>query len=517
MLLRFAFQGCALLALTAALLNGAEPRTKPKPERTARALQRIRLASGDAGGTASAAGNESTGKTQLSQARTSPSGTELKGAPSKRGQPGSGISPAAPYTEEAPSRPPNLRSSSPADGMNLDVPLDVPEAGMQIYTLEEFISIAESTNPRLADAAAGISSADGDALQAGLYPNPRLDVFSPQLAGSESQYSAQIAQEIVVKGKLQLQRDAALRGVQQARLTYVRTQFELLTDVRKAFYIVLAGQRRVAILEELVIVLQKSRDTADRLLTAGEGTKTDVLLLDIELQNASVQLQNSEALLDAARRQLAASVGAVDLPVGVVKGDLAAKTPNYNAIAFSQGVSGNSQLLSASVQLERSQIQLRREIVEPYPNVTVTGGGQYQVTYPHKQGVFQISVPLPFWNRNQGGIAAAHANVARANASYLVTQNSLSKSLAGAVGRYRAAQQLVDRYEQKILPQAAEARDIVQRGYALGELDFLRLLQSQKTLVESNLGYIKAQEERWDAAADIANILQLEAFPGTSE
>ncbi len=94
-----------------------------------------------------------------------------------------------------------------------------------------------------------------------------------------------------------------------------------------------------------------------------------------------------------------------------------------------------------------------------------------------------------------------------------MTQNELTKDLAGALARYRAAQQLVDRYQQRILPAAEEARKIIEAGYDQGEFDFLRVLQAQRTLVETNLGYVKAQEDRCAAAAEVANLLQLEQLP----
>ena len=380
-------------------------------------------------------------------------------------------------------------------------------------TLDDLVAMAEANSPTLQAAAASVGVAEGGAVQVGLYPNPRLDLFTPQLAGSDSQYAAQLTQEFITKGKLKLSRAAAMREVSQAQLSLVRARFDLLTNVRQGFYAVLAGQRRVQVLNELVVILRRSRDAADRLLKAGEGARTDVLLLDIELQNAEVNLQNSEALLRAARAQLAARIGMRGMPIGTVNGDLLAKTPIYTLESHIGCIGQNALVQSAAVEIERTQIRLRREQVDPYPNLTVGAGAQYQVSQPHKQGLITISIPIPVWNRNQGNIAAANANVARANANLSVVENSLSQILAEMIGRYQAAQQLVDRYEQRILPEAQEARTIIQKGFDQGEFDFLRLLQAQRSLMESNVGYIKAQESRWEAAADIANVLQLEQFP----
>ena len=72
---------------------------------------------------------------------------------------------------------------------------------------------------------------------------------------------------------------------------------------------------------------------------------------------------------------------------------------------------------------------------------------------------------------------------------------------------------LKERYEKEILPRANELLKIAQQGYAAGQFDFLRLLQAQRVLLETNLTYVNAQETRWQAAAQIAGLLQTEQFP----
>ena len=93
------------------------------------------------------------------------------------------------------------------------------------------------------------------------------------------------------------------------------------------------------------------------------------------------------------------------------------------------------------------------------------------------------------------------------------TRNELSGLAADVVGRYRSASQLVERFEQQILPKALESQRITQQLFAQDQIDFLRLLQAQRTFIEVNLAYINAQETRWTAAAELAGLLQTDQFP----
>jgi len=56
---------------------------------------------------------------------------------------------------------------------------------------------------------------------------------------------------------------------------------------------------------------------------------------------------------------------------------------------------------------------------------------------------------------------------------------------------------------------------VTQLLYSQGELTFLRLLEAQRILTETELAYVDAQRARWNGAVEIADLLQLEEFPPT--
>lgn len=381
-------------------------------------------------------------------------------------------------------------------------------------TLDAAIGIAEESSPNLQEAAAEVESRRGIARQAGLYPNPSIQGGAMQLAGNDSQYFSQLSQEIITKGKRKLDRSAAFREVEKAELRFVRTRFDLLTAVRQNFYTTLAAQRRVAVLQQLVEIAEKSQSAAVSLQKGGEGTPADTLLLDIELERAAVGKQNAEAMLDAAKRQLAAAMGAPDTSIETLDGDLAAALPDYSEELAKEGVlSRNALIQVAQVEVERSRILLRRAEVEPFPNITVGTGYIFQVPEPNNIAILQVGFPIPVWNRNQGNIQSARANIARSVQTVTRTQNELLAQLANTIGRFRAAEQQVERYEEQILPKARKGLEISQSGYRNGQFDFLRLLQAQRALIEADLNYVNAQEMRWNAAAEIAGLSQEENFP----
>lgn len=399
-----------------------------------------------------------------------------------------------------------------AEAESVPAPAGEPMVGTP---LEEFVFLAETGNPALREAAARVQVAQGNAIQAGLYPNPTFYTGSPQWTGSISQYNWFVGQDFITAGKLKLDRSAAYRSVEQAQLELTRTRFEVLTNVRRQFFITAVAQRRVEVLSELLRVSANSRDIGRKLLKAGESNQADAILLEIENDRTEVAYQNSVAALAAARRQLAAVVGIPDMPIDELRFELAMMLPAYEHEALRQGVVDRNALAAvAAVEIRRMQIQLRRAIVQPRPNFNIQAGYQYSVEDPHNdQGIAQLSMSVPLWNRNQGGIRAAQAETARATAALQRVENDLSQQTARALGEYAAAGERVAIYEEKLLPKAREVFRVNQSLFEQGQTDFLRLLQTQRTLIEADLGYLDAQEARWSAAATIAGLLQLEQFP----
>ncbi|QDU60362.1 Cobalt-zinc-cadmium resistance protein CzcC precursor [Planctomycetes bacterium Pan216] len=384
----------------------------------------------------------------------------------------------------------------------------------ELRTLENAISLAEQYNPGLRAAAAAVERQRGLAIQAGLYPNPDVVAGPNQLGNVESQYSVQVAQEFVTKGKLRLDRAAAREAISRADAAYVQRRFELLTTVRKHYYEALAAKRRVEIIEDLTEVAWRSVRAAQQREKGGEGTTTDTLLLTIEAEQNDVAELKAIAQYDARKNELVAVIGLPEIAISTLEGDLATPLPAFDyALSRQQVVNENAQVQASAAEVRRSRILLRRAVVEPFPNVTVEAGYQYFVGGPNNQALLVFGVPLPVWDRNQGNVRAARAEIAQAVDDLGQVQVELANALATAIGNYQAATQAVDHIKRLIQPKAQRVLNITQTAYEQGQLDFLRLLEAEKTLIEVNLSLVDANERRWTAAAEVAGLLQLEVFP----
>jgi cobalt-zinc-cadmium efflux system outer membrane protein len=392
-----------------------------------------------------------------------------------------------------------------------------PPADQFEVTLDEISQIALANSPVIREAQNQLVAARGRAVQAGLYPNPTFGHASPQLAGNQTQYNAYVIQDLVTRGKIGLDAAAAGRAAIQAEYDLVRARFDVLTTVRQRFFTALASQQRAEVLANMVEIARSSRDIGLRLFQLQVGTKSNLLLLEIELSKAEAEQLNAVALAETNRRQLAAATGLLDLPIPRVRGELTVRLPDYDLTAVQQAtIARNATAQSAQVEIARTQIVLRRAEVEPFPNINMMGGYQNQqpgALAPETQGIYQLQMVIPLFNRNQGNIRAAQAGIGAAVAQLSRVHNELANASAAAMGRYLVARQLASRYETEILPNARDVQSISARLYREGQTDFLVYLNAQRALLDANLSYISAQEARLIAGAELAGLLQSEQFP----
>ena len=118
-----------------------------------------------------------------------------------------------------------------------------------------------------------------------------------------------------------------------------------------------------------------------------------------------------------------------------------------------------------------------------------------------------MSVPIPLWDRNQGGIRQAQAEVTGAKQNVERVRLSLNRRLASVFRDYSDAAVTAENYSSEILPLAGRTFELVQKGYKQGEVGYLDLLAAQQTFSQTNLSYLDALGSLWASYLQIDGLL----------
>ncbi len=383
-------------------------------------------------------------------------------------------------------------------------PEDTPVA--QGMSLAEFVEMAEQNNPTLSQATARVQALRGEALQAGLYPNPRAGYKASEIGdeGRAGQQGAYFGQEIVTAGKLRLSRDAACQAVEQAQWALTSQRERVRNDVRRAFFDVLVAQRSVELTDQLVYIGKQGVHSAEELLKAKEVSRVDVLQAKIEADTARILAEKARNRHLAAWRNLAVVAGQPDMATAPLAGEI---QDDLSQLTWEDGVqrvlANSPALAEARAGVAHAEAVLNRQCAERTPNIDLQAGVLYDNATRDSIAEVQIGVPLPVFNRNQGNIRKAQAELSAARAEVRRAGLELQQRLAGVFEQYQNARCQVEKYASDILPAAQSSLDLVTAGYRQGEFNYVTLLTAQRTFFQVNLAYVDAIRELRSATVAI--------------
>jgi cobalt-zinc-cadmium efflux system outer membrane protein len=264
----------------------------------------------------------------------------------------------------------------------------------------------------------------------------------------------------------------------------------------------------VEIVEGLVVTNQRAVEAAERLFQAAETRKTDLLQSRVELKKTQLDLVRTRARLAAAWRDLASVIGLPNLPRQAVRGET---DPQGQPISWEQAaltvLAGNPQISRAMAEVNRATWTVQRARAQWIPNVTASVQVQHDNGTGDDFASVQVSLPIPIWNRNQGGVGDARAQLTAARRNVQVVELRLRQQLADEYQRYESAFAWARQYKDHILPLAQETLELVSRGYEQGEVAYLDFLTAQRTYVQSNLDYLEALSQLWLSIQRIEGLL----------
>lgn len=386
-----------------------------------------------------------------------------------------------------------------------------PPAELPPLDLAELQQQAVISNPSVARAEALVQAACGRMIQAGLKPNPHAGYLGSQLGsgGQAEQHGVIVMQDFVRGGKLRLNQAVAQQEMIMAEQRLAAQQQRVMTDVRVKYYEVLIAQQRLNRTTELSRVAGDALKAVNQLFEAQESAKVDVLQSKLESQQAELQQIAARNRLAAAWREL---IAVCNLPIDesrpvIGRPDELAPLQTFEE-TLARLLAHSPQVSEAMSNIERARWALARAQAEPIGDVNVQAVVMQDNGIGGKtDGILQMTMPIPLYNKNQGAILAAQRELTAATYRLEQLEVQLSQKLAGVYERYTTSREQVERYRDELLPAAAESLELSKAGYGAGEFSFLSLLTAQRTLVQTNLGYLEALRELQTSAAEIDGLL----------
>jgi cobalt-zinc-cadmium efflux system outer membrane protein len=392
-------------------------------------------------------------------------------------------------------------------------PADARQEPQGPLTLRLALELAVMHNPELASSAHGVRAAEGTARQAGTPPNPEIEIEAEEFAGSgarqgydAAQTTVHLSQAIELAGKRDKRRSLALSEARVAGWEYEAKRLDVLTQTKKAFVDVLVAQGQLALAESALTLAEDVRKAAAARVQAGKVPLLEATRAAVEVSSARLSRDKARRVLETARRFLAASWGSATPLFTEAAGRWHEVAATPTLAALTAELEQSPDVAAWDQRLHSSQQAMTQARAERLPDVTVSAGISRFEDDGTQAGLVGLSLPLPLFNRNAGGILAAGHQVTRASYDREAARLRAATALAEAHGRLETAKAAAAAIKAELLPGSQQAFEAAQAGYREGKSGYLEVLDAQRTLGETQTQHLEALAEYHKAAADVEQL-----------
>lgn len=404
----------------------------------------------------------------------------------------------------------------------------------QAQSLEQMIQGALTNNRDLQALRQRLPEAQGAKMQAGLRPNPTLDVTVGNGAVvRNSGYwdgGVGVSQVFELGGKRSRRLEAAQADISVIGWEIRDRERILRSSVATAYAEALAAERNLANGRQALELLSQAETVVAARIAQGEAPSLDRSLLAVELGRLRADIvlfgnQRSRSLSELRRL-----TGVPPNESLTLSTDLEAKpdsvTDQKDAL---QAAFGQRPDLRALEQMEKSaEASIRLEKALAIPNLTAST--RFAYTYDFIQRVslspgrsvpitdqcpvltVGISIELPWKNRNQGNIQAAMARKENVRLRREHQQAVISEEVNVALQRHQAAREATSIFQTQVLEGGRNNLRILRGVYEQGEARLLDVINEQRKLNDSQRSYTDLLKEQFLALVDVERATATEVW-----
>lgn len=393
-------------------------------------------------------------------------------------------------------------------------------------TLLKALSLALMQSPGLAAVSWGVRAAEARQVQAGFRPNPELEFEVEEFGGSgglagfgAAESSLALSQELELGGKRARRKEVARLDRRVATWDYEAKRIDVLTATTVAFIEVLAAQERLALAEDSARLAEQTLKVISERIEAGKVSPLESMQGEVALATSRLAAERARGKLESSRRNLAAAWGSSAPTFTRAEGDIHVIRQIPPLTRLQELVASNPDVArwAAEMDLRRARVDLER--ANGRSNLGVAAGIQRFEESGDTAFKVGISIPLPLFGRNQGGILEARHELAKAGEERRAARVRVRAALSRAYQELSASRLEAVSLSETILPTARRAYEAAREGYRRGKFGYLEVLNAQRTLIEVGGQRIRALEAYHKAVAELERLIgtELEAVERVGE
>jgi len=396
--------------------------------------------------------------------------------------------------------------------------------GNDLQELEDYLRYASLHNAELEAKFYQWKAAVEEVPQAKSLPDPKFTYgyFFEEVetrVGPQRQ-KFEIMQNFPWFGVLEARSDQAAAKAKAAYKKYEAKKFELFEQVKYAFYEYAYLARAIEITRQNLELVKNFEEIARNRYTSAIASHPDIIRAQIELAVLEDRFQSLQELKPAIVAKLNSILNrdpSSDLPWP--------KTPQYPQIDFNfpqlyeMIIHNNPDLKSIDYEIEAARNAEKLAKKKSYPSFGI-GVGYIDTAHARASGVSDsgkdpvigmVSLTLPIWADNyKAAQRQASAQLGQRTSEKIQMENTLAAKARQFLYEFEDTGRKIELYRGIIVPKAREMLDASQVAYQAGSIDFLSLIDAQRTLLQYELYYERSLAENAQKLAKIEMLAGME-------
>ncbi len=361
--------------------------------------------------------------------------------------------------------------------------------------------------------------------QAGIRPTPALELqgSTGKALGSEGEeeYSVGYFHTIETFGKRTKRVNVASKSVELAEAELAEKRRQLAFDVKTRFAEAIAAERKLEAITRLIETHRGNYRLVEVRVREGDAALLEQQLLLTELNRSQAQQAAFAARSRSSLLELKKTIGLGSTDNLNLGNDLGLETdpPTLEELQ-KQALTSRPELRTFRILEDQANAEVELARAEGKPDITASlryirqnsqfdalgfNGSGALVPLRDRDNIvaFGVSIPIFTGRRTQGAVAAAHSRSAAARLRREFLEASIPLEVEAAYQRWQGASHSVAILETGVMTQSEKNLAVIREAYRLGQLRVTDVLNEQRRLIETELGYIDAQSEKVQALAEL--------------
>ena len=378
-------------------------------------------------------------------------------------------------------------------------------------TVDEAVKLALAQNRELRASMYELGIARGQAIQAGLLPNPEIEVSLREQQDPFQGVQADLGFEYNLSALIlvPLRKGVADSELEATRVRVVRDVLETAFQARIAFYEVQARQAVLDLRKRAFEAFQAGYAAAEELHRAGNLPDVDLATQTAAVEASRIEVAEAEnALLDARERfNVAAGLSGTQTS-WTVAGPLAPPedVPADAESTEKKAISASLELVETARRMEAVAKRVGLHRTEGVlPNLSGGFHGERDGISWELGGHFTIA--LPIFDRAQGKIHSDKSELGALRERYVATAVGVRANTRMVQNRIESAGKRARHFQQALIPAREKALSETLLQYNAMHVSVFQLLDVQRRVTETGIAYTETLLDYWKARASLDQIL----------